>query len=278
MMTQILVWLNTLANAAASFALAPLAVLPGWLSATLVAVVTGGLMLLVFKVTSHQTAIRRVRSQIKANLLALSLFQDSVAVSLRSQARLLLAAGHLLLLSLVPLLVMLVPMCLLLAQLALWYQARPLQVGEQAVVTLRVADDEHSRLPDVRLVPSSAFETTVGPVRVPAKNLICWNIRAQQPGHHPMAFETDGQTCVKELTVGDGFMPVSLVRPPESWGQMLLHPREAPLADDSVIQAIEIDYPNRQSWTSGSNSWLVYCFAVSMLAALLLRPVLRVHI
>ena len=140
-MTELLMLLNRLANRCAEYVLAPIAVLPGWLSATLVAVATGVFMLLVFKYTSNQRSVQRVRDQIKANLLALSLFKDSVAVSLRCQRRVLGGACRLLLLAILPMLVMTLPMCLLLAQLALWYQARPLRVGEEAVLTVLLAGD-----------------------------------------------------------------------------------------------------------------------------------------
>ena len=41
MLTQIVLWLNSFATSMASIVLAPIAWLPGWLSATLIAVVTG---------------------------------------------------------------------------------------------------------------------------------------------------------------------------------------------------------------------------------------------
>ena len=63
--------------------------MPGWLSATIVAGVTGVLLLLVFKFTSNQAKIGRVRNEINANLLALKLFKDSTRVSLRAQGRIL---------------------------------------------------------------------------------------------------------------------------------------------------------------------------------------------
>src|SRR5262245_14536982 len=107
MLTQLIVWLNAVANFCGAVLLAPIALLPGWLSATLIAAITVVLMLIIYKYTSNQGAIQRVRSDIQANLLALSLFQDNVRVSLRAQLRLLLGAGRLLLLSLRPMLVML---------------------------------------------------------------------------------------------------------------------------------------------------------------------------
>ena len=56
-----------MANHLGRFLLAPVGVLPGWLSATLVAGLTGVLLLAVFKYTSNQRAIQRVRNDINGN-------------------------------------------------------------------------------------------------------------------------------------------------------------------------------------------------------------------
>ncbi len=273
-MTQLVVWLNAAANACASVLLAPLAMLPGWLSASIVAAVTGVLMLFVFKYTSNQRAIKRARAAIKANLLALSLFKDSAAVSLRSQGRILLGAGMLLLLAIVPMLVMLVPMCLVLGQLGLWYQARPLRVGEEAVVTLKLADTK----PDAaQLAANDAYDVSVGPVRVPSERLVCWNVQARQPGLHRLAFDVGGEHIEKELAIGDGFMRVSQERPSWSWEEALLNPKEKPFSPESPVQAIEIEYPSRAGWTCGSGTWVIYWFIASMVAAFLAKPFLKVN-
>ena len=141
MLTQLVIWLNHVANALGAVLLAPVRWLPGWLSATLIGVVTGVLMLIVFKHSSNQTAIRRTRARIKANTLALSLFKDNLGVSLRCQARLLGGAAMLLWHSLIPMAVLTVPMILIFGQMALWYQARPLPVGGDSIVTVRLADE-----------------------------------------------------------------------------------------------------------------------------------------
>jgi hypothetical protein len=278
MLTRLVVWLNSTANFLAGILLAPIEWLPGWLSATLIAAVTGVLMLLVFKHTSNQAAIQRARNQIKANLLALSLFKDSVAVGLQAQGRILLGAGRLMVLSIVPMLVMLVPMCLLLGQLAVWYQARPLHAGEEAVVTVHLAEGAGDALREVQLAPSSAFGCTAGPVRVAAKNMVCWNVLAREAGLHQLSFETGGESFQKELAVSDGFMPTSQKRPAWSWSDAIVHPRERPLAADSPVQSIEVAYPERSSWTSGSNSWLLYWFLISLATAFAARPLLNVNI
>lgn len=274
--TQLVVWLNALANAIGGLLLAPVGLLPGWLSATLVAMVTGIGLLLVFKYTSNQRAIKRVKDDIKANLLALKLFKESPSVTLGAQGRILAAALRLLLLALVPMLVMVVPVLLMLGQLSLWYQARPLRVDEDALVTVTL-NDASQPLPDVQLQPSDAIDVAVGPVRVPSKREVCWNIAASQPGDHRLMFQVGGQTAEKQLAVGDRLMRVSALRPGWSWSDALVYPAEPPFAADSLIRSIAIDYPTRSSWTSGADSWVVYWFAVSMVAGFAFRGLFNVN-
>jgi hypothetical protein len=277
-MTRLLVWLNELANHCAAVVLAPIGWLPGPVSATLIAVVTGMLMLLAFKYTSNQTAIKRTRSQIKANLLALSLFKESVWVGLRAQGRVLAHSGRLMLLSLVPLLLMSLPMVLLLSQLALWYQARPLRVGEDAVVSVHLRDEASGALDQIQLASDPALEATIGPVRVGSKGMVCWSIRATEAGQHELLVSVDDRQFAKQVAVGGGFMPTSLSRPRWQWTDVLLNPRESPFGPDSPVQSIDVAFPDRTSWSTGSDTWLLYWFAVSLAAAFAVRPLLKVNV
>ena len=277
-LTQLVVWLNVAANALGRVVLAPIGALPGWLSATAVSAATGVLLLFVFKYTSDQRAIKRVRDDINAHLLALKLFKDSASVALRSQGRIFWGVLSLLALAVVPVLVMVVPVSLLLGQLSLWYESRPLGVGEEAVVTLRLDGNAARAWPDVCLEPMGAIEDTIGPVRVLSKREVCWNIKARESGYHRLVFRVDGQPADKELAVGDGFMRVSVRRPGWHWLDALMHPCETPFGSGSRVRSIEIDYPARSSWTSGTGSWVLYWFVTSLVAGLCFRRLLNVHV
>jgi hypothetical protein len=281
---HVIVWLNAAANALGTVVLAPVAALPGWLSATLVAAATGVVLLLVFKYTSNQRAIKLVRNDIKANLLALKLFKDNISVALKAQGRLLWGAFWLLVLAIVPMLVMALPVLLLLGQLALWYQSRPLHIGEDAVVTLKLNGDSASAWPDVRLMPTKAVDVSTGPVRIASQRTLCWKIAARESGYHHLVFQVDGQPVNKELAIGDGFMRVSTQRPRWPW-DALLNPAEPPFDADATVQSIDIDYPQRSSWTSGAQpellgmpAWVAYWLVVSMIAAFAFRGLFRVNI
>ncbi|MBN1851639.1 MAG: hypothetical protein JW829_02915 [Pirellulales bacterium] len=277
-LVQIVTCLNRTANALGRYLLAPIGWLPGWFSMTIVSAMTGVLLLVVFKYTSNQKAIRRVRDKIKAHLLEMKLFKESAAVTLRAQGRVFLSVSRLLSLSIVPMCVMLVPVCLLMAQLALWYQSRPLRVGEGAVITLKLGGCGESSWPNVIFETNPAADVVVGPVRVQRKREICWHVRARQAGYHQIRFQVDHETTEKELAVGDHYMRLARKRPSWNWLETLLHPSEKPFPPDAAVQSIEIDYPDRASYISGTDWWVVYWFVISMVAAWCFRPWLHVSI
>jgi hypothetical protein len=277
-LTHLVVWLNAAANALGEWLLAPVAVLPGWLSATLAAVATGLLFLVAFKYVSNQRAVKAVRNDLKANLLALKLFKENTSVTLRAQGGLFLGAGRLLLLNVVPMLVMALPMFLLWRQLDLWYQARPLHVGENTVVTLALGGEPDAPMPEVRLEPTGAVNNLLGPVRVFSKREVAWKIEAREPGYHRVVFQVDGRPVEKELAVGDGFMRVSTERPGWSWSDALWHPAEGPFGPDAPVRSIEVPYPRRPTWVDGTNTWVIYWLVVSFVAAFCFRGLLRVNL
>lgn len=274
---QLVVILNAIANAAGRILLSPVAALPGWLSVTLVSAVTGVILLVVFKHTSNQRAIKRARDRIKANLLAIKLFKDEPRVAVRSLAAILAGAGTLLALSLAPMAVMCVPVVLMLAQLSLWYQARPLKVGEETVLSLALDDQPGASLSDVRLEPADTLSVMIGPVHVRSQRVVVWKVRALQPGYHRLALRVGDQRVEKELAVGEGFLRVSPRRPQRRWLDAVENPAEASFPRGCGIRSIEIEYPRRAGWASGSDSWVIYWFVVSMAAGLCFKRVFNVN-
>ena len=279
LLAQIAAWLSAAANVLGKLLLAPVVEnLPGWASNTIVSAVVGVVLLLIFKYTSNQKAIEGVRNKIKANILALRLFKDSLSVTFQSVGRLFQAAGMLLLHALRPMLIMVVPVSLIVAQLGLWYQARPLEPGESAVMIMKLRGDQGSEWPKVALEPTAAVEVKTGPVRVLSKREIYWVVEAHEIGERGLVFQVGQDSVRKQIAVGGGFVPVSVTKP--GWGclSILRHPRERAFGLDASVESITIEYPDRLSWNSGTDYWLVYFFVASMAFAFILKPVLRVRI
>ena len=153
-----------MADALGAWLLAPLGVLPGYVSATIVGVVTG-VLLIVFKYTSYQTAISACANGINADLL-LSNYSRTARRSpckrrgaARRRQLLVLAAdadgGDVLAGDADP------------GSTFLVVSATAVAVGEEAVVTLQLNGDA-----DVTLRPSDAVETTAGPLRIPSQRAV----------------------------------------------------------------------------------------------------------
>ena len=248
--------------------------LPVWLELVLLSAVTGVVMLLAFRYTSNQAAIGRARDDITANLLALKLFKDNLRVALRSQRRLLGALLRLQGLMLVPVLIMLLPLVLAVAQMGLRYQWRPLRPDERTLIRLRLPSDE-TKVPQVDLQPSPGVADVVGPV--PGGGELVWRARAGKPGRHVLRFDVAGTVVEKEIVVGAGQRRVSASRPGRRWTAQILHPVELPLPADSPVRSIEIQYGGVDSWLYGANYWVLTFFIVSMVFALLFKPVFRVR-
>jgi hypothetical protein len=276
-LAQIVAWINVPANALGKLFLAPIGMLPGWLSNTIISAVAGVIFLVIFKYTSNQSARGRIWDKIKANMLAQRLFKDSLVVTLQALGRIFKCAFFLLVGAVRPLLVMIVPVCLLLSQMGLWYEFRPLRPGEEALVTMKINGESDSPWPNVSIEPKPETEITIGPVRVLSKREIYWKIKAVKNGFSSIVFNIDNQQIEKELVIGDGFMRISPERPGWQWADILLYPWEKPFGPDSTVQSITIDYPKRISITSGSFWWIIYFFVISVMFALIFMPVLKVR-
>jgi hypothetical protein len=277
-LAQIITWLNIPVNILGKILLFPTAYIPGWLSNTIVSAVAGVILLVLFKYTSNQTAIGRVRDHIKADMIALKLFKDSFTVIVQAQGRVFKGAMLLLFFAIVPMLVMIMPVSLMLGQMGLWYQARPLQPGEETTVIMKLNGTPAEELPLVNIEPMPAADVTTGPVRVPSKREIYWRIKARENGNHRMVFQVGDQEIEKQLVAGSGFMRVSMQRPGWEWMDILLHPEEKPFTPDDPVHSITIQYPDRPSKTSGTNWWLGYFFVASLVFALIFKPFLKVRI
>lgn len=263
---------------------------PVWVGLTIVSIVVGLAMLVAFRYTSNQTAIGRAKDDIKANLLALKLYKDELAVTFQAQWRLLGAILRLQRYVLTPVLIFLLPMLLVLAQMGVRYQWRPLRPGEQTLITVTfdpgadhraenasvapTADRAGSIPPPVILLPHAGIDIEVD--GIPGDNKIVWRVRGVEEGRHILHFKTDRALLEKELLIGSRFRRVGAIRSAADWTTQLLHPVEPRLPTQSGITSIEIAYPGADSWFHGPDWWILSFFVISMLTAIIFKPVFKV--
>ena len=272
---SITAFINGLMNAIFRPLAGAMAAMPGWLSNLIFSGIVGVLALVLFKYTSNQDAIGKVRDNIKAQMLAMKLFKDSMAVTLKVQGNMFKGAFLLLFHALRPMLLMIIPFSLVLAQLGLWYQSRPLTPGEQTVLSIEV---DPGVIGDVKLRSLPGAKIIAGPVTAIDKNEINFNVQATEVGTHEIVFQIADQTFTKEMVVGEGLVRISPLKPGADIGKMLMYPDEKPFAADSPVKSISLNYPDRISMTSGTDWWIVYFFVMSLVVALIFKPMLKVKI
>ena len=132
----------------------PFRSLSPWWGMLVVSLLTGLGMLLIFKYTSNQAGIRRTKDRIKAHLLEMRLYQDSLRNSFKAQGGILKANLKYMSHSLKPLLVMFVPVILILIQLNFWFAYRPLKPGEPVLLKLKLKESFSPMETEIELQPA----------------------------------------------------------------------------------------------------------------------------
>jgi len=275
---QIISIVNGIVNTLGGILFAPIAMVPGWSSITVISAILGVLLLVVFKYTSNQEAISRIRDDVKANLFAMKLFKDSPSVAINSQIKLLADALKLLFYAIVPMVVMAIPVFLMLVQLGQWYQFRPVSPGKENVLVKLELNGTSETLPQVMLESMPPAEMVAGPVSVLSRNEVYWKIKPLENGSHHLTFVVGDQKFEKNLAVGDHLMRLSPQRPGENVMDRLLYPLETPFGTDSIVRAISIEYPERDSRIYGTGGWILYLLMVSMISALIFKPLIQVRL
>ena len=247
------------------------------------AVVAGVVMTIAFGITSHQGALAQISDRTRAQLLAIRLFRDDLAVTFRCQIELLKATGLRLFHSLLPMFVMLIPFVIVLVQLAQRYQVQPLRPGDSAIVEIKLADDHWEEHQDVHLAQPAGVTVETEGLRDDEQRTVSWRIRAveaDQPVR--LKWELGDETVEKTLTITDDVKRLALVsprRPGPGILDRLLYPAEPGLAADSIVQGVDVVYPHARSTpVMGIDiPWWATFLIVSMLTAFAVKPFFRVH-
>lgn len=255
--------------------------MPPMVPLAVISAVLGVLAALAFKYTSNQAALKRVADRIRASLLAMRLYRDDTAVTFKAIGGLLGASLGRLWYSLSPMIVLIVPFVFIIAQLAMYYEFRPLRPGDKTLVEARVLPDQWDTLRDIRLTPPEG-------VSVLAKNRdehtssVWWVIRADKAIETSLLkFQVGGVRADKQLVVSDHPERLHYVSPmragPSFWDR-LLYPGEPPFSPASAIQSIRVDYPPNSTPLLGWDvHWLITFLIVSIVGALIAKPFLKVQ-
>jgi len=251
-----------------------------WIGMIIISLLTGFLMLLVFRFTSNQEGIRKVKNRIKAHLLEFRLFKDSLSISLKAQGNILRYNLKYLGYYGKPMLVMIIPLILILIQLNIWFGYQSLEPGETAILRVELEEDMNLLNIEFTIEPSTGFDIETPPLRIEEEREVNWRLRAKEKGIHDLTLLINSQRLTKKVAVAQKpLSKVSSLKVRRNLIDELFNPGEPPLSKDLPIEQVEVKYPARNMNLFGWHiHWLIIYVALSVIFGFAFRGVFKVEI
>jgi uncharacterized membrane protein (DUF106 family) len=239
--------------------------------------VVGLVMVVLFGYTSDQKAIGIAKDQLKAHLLAVRLYRDQIPVVMGSYGKILRGTGRYLKLAFKPLLYVIVPITLLMVQVDRYLGSIPIPTDAAFLLTAHFAGSDG--LNDVTLDLPPEITMTAPPVHIPASNEMVWRLVGSKDGKYEARIVLANQSAAKAVCVGSDLPRISTVRlRGHFWGRMFSSAEPA-LPENSPIESIAINYPDRNIDVAGYGiNWIWLFFILSMVAGFVFKELLGIKI
>ncbi|HUU37165.1 MAG TPA: hypothetical protein VMW46_03045 [Candidatus Desulfaltia sp.] len=251
-----------------------------WAGMAFISLLTGLLMLFIYRLTSNQTGIREVKNRIKAHLLELRLYKDNMGVTMKAQGQILRANLRYIVLNFKPLVVMIVPLVLILAQLNLWFGSEPLAVGRPAILKVELAPE--IRLLDMEFGLAAPPQITVetAPLRLEELKEVDWRINPGSPGIFDLTVRAGEQKVLKTVVVdGRPLQKISSLKVRRNFLEEVLYPGEKSLPGRNPVRSVELAYPARRLNLFGLRvHWLIAYLGLSIVFGFALKRPFKVEI
>jgi hypothetical protein len=241
-----------------------------------VSLVVGLLMVVLFGYTSDQKAIGVAKDQLKAHLLAVRLYRDQIPVVMGSYGKILRGTGRYLKLAFKPLLYVIIPITLLIVQIDRYLGATPIPPDRPFLLTVHTTGDA---LNDATLGLPPEITMSAPPVHVAAENEIVWRLVGSKEGKYEVKIDAAGQAAAKAVCVGSGLPRISTVRLRGHFWERVFSSAEPALPENSPIESISINYPDRNIEVAGYGmNWIWLFFILSMVAGFVFKELLGIKI
>ena len=247
--------------------------------------------LALFRTLSDQARLALLRKRIQGNILQISLYPDRPGILVKSLGAVLADTGRSLKESLIPLAAMALPMALVMVEVNNFCGSAPFAAGTEFTVRARTSPaagtaagtaDGADNLAGITLEPSPGIEILAGPLRIPEEHLIFWRAKAAPLGGETARFvrvRVNGTEVTKLVAVESSprrFGPRTI-----SWSipEGFFANAEGFLPAGAPVTLIEAGYPRAGYrlffWNVDALVWYVM---VTLGAAMIMRPFMRVHL
>ena len=262
--------------------LAPASAWPPIVPIAIVSLLVGVGMLMVFKRTSDQVRLARVKKLITAGIFEIRLFNDDLVAILRAQADILRHNLSYLRLTIRPTLFVLLPLVLVMAQLQFHYGYEGLRPGQKTLLRVDLAPGTvpAGQRPEVRLDVPTGLRADTDAIWIPAESQVAWRLVAERDGDYQLGIAVGGAPPVeKSVRVTGRAVRLAPERVDSGFVSQLLYPAEPPLPEGSPIRSIQLTYPDREVSVLGFGMyWMIPFFVLSLLFAFSLKGFFKVTI
>jgi len=263
---------------AAAIAALNLALLASPLAIVIVlSLVVGLLMVVVFGYTSDQKAIGIAKDQLKAHLLAVRLYRDQIPVVMGSYGKILRGTGRYLKLAFMPLLYVIAPIIFLMVQVDRYLGYTPIPTNAPFLLTVHTTSSEV--LNDATLDLPPEITMTAPAVHIPAESEIVWRLAGSREGRNEVKIADGGESVEKAVCIGSDLARISTVRLRGHFWERMFTSAEPALPENSPIESISINYPDRNIEIAGYGmNWIWLFFILSMVAGFIFKELLGIQI
>ncbi len=240
-------------------------------------VFTGLVMIVLFGYLSDQKAVHYAKDQLRAQMLAVRLFQDQPQVVLRAYGRILTGTGRYLRVSFKPLAVIILPMIALLVYGDRYLGSLPFQANQP--ILLKAQLGKADALDNIALRLPPGLSESAPAVHIADSNEVDWRLVASADGDYTVNVLAGGQEAGKQVVVSNNLTHLSACRLRGHLWRRLLDCAEPALPANAGLRLLAVNYPPRDfdlgPWTT---NWLVIFFVVSLAAAVLFKFILGIEI
>jgi type II secretory pathway pseudopilin PulG len=197
-------------------------------------VITGLVMIVLFGYLSDQKAVRVAKDQLRAQLLAVRLFQDQPQVVLRAYGRILTGTGRYLRVSFKPLAVIILPMIALLIYGDRYLGSLPFQTNQPILLKARL--DKPEILDNISLRLPAGLAESAPAVHIADSNEVDWRLVASSEGNYTVNVVADRQELGKQVIVSNNLAHLSECRLRGQFWQRLLDCAEPALPANAHVR------------------------------------------
>lgn len=264
--------INQLINTLFDIILIPFSKLHQFWGLFFISILSGLLLIYIFKITSNQDAIKRIKNKIKAHIFEIRLFDLNPWGLLKVLGIILKHNFRYISYSAVPLLFMLIPVLLILIQLNFRYGYRGHYPDETSLLKIYIDEDADIMKIEPSLDLKGQAVVDIGPMRNIPNNYIVYQLRVIDPKDSPIEIllkYQDQEILISKLFNNDSnIRKFSNKKPENSFFEIFLNPFEKPMDShaNKLVKEITVTYnENRISVIGIKFHFIVFFFIFSLI-------------